>query len=64
MFLRAVLINALHAAFENAVVAFNRVRVAGVALGVANPFVHLMLNRAMAGKLFADAFVPVRLDPS
>src|SRR6185437_11804989 len=50
--LAAMLVDALHAAFEDAVVAFNRV---GVDVAVANVFVCGVLYRAVARKLLADA---------
>jgi hypothetical protein len=53
----AVLIDALHAALENRVVALDCV---GVNIA-ARPFVFLMLDAAMLGKLFANLFALVGL---
>lgn len=62
MFLRAMLINALHAALEDAVIAFNRVRVdvhAGLSVRIA-VFVARMVHSVMLSKLVAKLAITRR----
>jgi hypothetical protein len=62
MLLRAMLVHAFHAALENRVVAFDRVRVdlrARLAVGIA-VFLARVIHNAMRGKLFADCFITTR----
>ena len=61
MLLRAVLVDALHAALEDREEAFNRVRRGDLAILVAGIFAAAMVNRAMGGELSADAAIVLGL---
>jgi hypothetical protein len=55
--LAAMLVDALHAALEDRVVALDCIRVDHALALAANVFIDVMLNRPMVGELFADGFV-------
>jgi hypothetical protein len=64
--LAAMLVHALHAAFENRVIALDGVRIdfpASLAVGVA-VFLARVVHNAMRGKLFANRLVAAVLRPS